>query len=230
MSDEAWIEFADEMAATFARLAGRLRDEAMRDDAILNDQEAVPPAQGKTLGKRQTQILEVLGTCGSDGLKTADIASQIQYQVPNTYSTLQGLQSGGFVELTPNSHPMRWRLSARYRGGNADPFLAAAGVLRSGEWTTYGDISIAVRGDNRAARAVGRAAATLDEFPNAHRVLREGGTVPEGWHDDSGHGEEECRRLLDAEGVRFDARGRANAAQRISWDVIRERLGQATVE
>jgi alkylated DNA nucleotide flippase Atl1 len=39
--------------------------------------------------------------------------------------------------------------------------MRMASRVRQGEWTTYGDISIAVRGDTKAARGVGRAAAAL---------------------------------------------------------------------
>ncbi|MGH2702574.1 MAG: MGMT family protein, partial [Actinomycetota bacterium] len=56
-------------------------------------------------------------------------------------------------------------------------FMGVAAHIQPGEWTTYGDISAAVRGDKRAARAVGRAAATEEEFPNPHRVLRSPGRI-----------------------------------------------------
>ena len=48
--------------------------------------------------------------------------------------------------------------------------------------SSQGDISIAVRGDMHAARAVGRAAAKLPEFPNPHRVLQSGGIITSGRH------------------------------------------------
>lgn len=104
--------------------------------------------------------------------------------------------------------------------------MQIASVVGSGEWTTYGDVSIAVRGDTRAARAVGRAAATLPEFPNPHRVLKEGGVIPPGWHstDSSTPDPEECRRRLVAEGIEFDPEtGRASRTFYVPWDVLVER-------
>ena len=62
-----------------------------------------------------------------------------------------------------------------------DEYVRIAGLVGPGEWCTYGDISTATRGDARAARAVGRAAAAHPGFPAAHRVLRSGGTIPEEW-------------------------------------------------
>src|SRR5207244_10291905 len=84
------------------------------------------------------------------------------------------------VEEVPGRKPIQWRLAPSYRA-TADPYLAVAEQLHAGEWTTYGDISIAVRGDTMGARAVGRAAATLQHFPNPHRVLQSGGRIPDGW-------------------------------------------------
>jgi alkylated DNA nucleotide flippase Atl1 len=99
-------------------------------------------------------------------------------------------------------------------------FFEIARVVRSGEWTTYGDISAAVRGDVRWARAVGRAAATLDEFPNAHRVLRSNGTIAPG--SPPARDVMRLRRMLAAEGIRFTG-GRADPAQRVHWDELRAR-------
>jgi alkylated DNA nucleotide flippase Atl1 len=89
----------------------------------------------------------------------------------------------------------------------------------------YGDVSVAVRGDTNGARAVGRAAAMLEHFPNPHRVLQSGGQIPEGWR--SSHAEEpnpaECRRRLEEEGVEFDEHGRASRRHYVAWDVLVER-------
>lgn len=102
-------------------------------------------------------------------------------------------------------------------------FVDVARLVRRGEWTTYGDISAAVRGDARWARAVGRAAATFDGFPNAHRVLRASGTIASG----SGAARDlaRIRGKLVAEGIRFTGE-RADPAQRVHWDELRARAAR----
>ena len=107
--------------------------------------------------------------------------------------------------------------------------------MRSGEWTTYGDIAVVVHGYARAARAVGRAAATLDAFPNAERVIAKGGRIPAGWGSGSRgwwtgspDGAAECRRRLEAQGVRFED-GRADPARHVGWEVLAERAQDAGI-
>jgi alkylated DNA nucleotide flippase Atl1 len=115
----------------------------------------------------------------------------------------------------------RWRLAPRYRT-TAAVFMRVADRLREGEWTTYGDISIAVRGDTKAARGVGRAAAAMPHFPHPERVLMEGGVINPSWHDSQGRGPDYCEQLLREQGVRFTD-GRADESQRVSWDELRRR-------
>jgi alkylated DNA nucleotide flippase Atl1 len=72
----------------------------------------------------------------------------------------------------------------------------------------------------RSARIVGWLAAHDSRFPNAHRVLRAGGRV-------AADGEaERRRRRLAAEGVRFDAAGRADPRRRLDWSDLEGRLRQ----
>jgi alkylated DNA nucleotide flippase Atl1 len=133
------------------------------------------------------------------GMKTSDIARAIDYEQPNTDSTLQTLQSRGVVEQVPNVSPTHWRLVVVHRG--SDPYLEVAALVGKGEWTTYGDISIVVRGDTDAARGVGRAAATLSDFPNPHRVLMQGGFIHPRWKTEDGQGREVCRKRLEDDDV-----------------------------
>lgn len=105
-----------------------------------------------------------------------------------------------------------------------EKFMRVAAHVRRGEWTTYGDISAAVLGDKRAARAVGRAAATEDEFPNAHRVLRSAGRISPGVGACSGgRGVDGVRERLLAEGIVLDETGRADPAKHVYWDELRRR-------
>lgn len=229
MNQAPWARWAKTVAAAYERLAVDL------DVAAVEAEQAVlvaPPAEiedGRTLGRRQREISELPELADEAGLRTAEVAERIGYEVPNTHTALRSLMAAGVVELIPNSAPQRWRLAARYRG-TATLYLAMAARVRSGEWTAYGDISIAVRGDTMGARAVGRAAATSPIFPNPHRVLLEGGRIPDGWRSDNGDGPEECRRRLKEEGVTFTPDGRADSTCRVTWDVLVEREGQKVQE
>src|ERR671918_3244793 len=98
-----------------------------------------------------------------------------------------------------------------------DQIIAVARLIRRGEWTTYGDISAAVTGSVRAARAVARAAARSDDFPHALRVLRADGSVARGEGPRRAERVERARRALAAEGVAFSLAGRANPVARVYW-------------
>ena len=111
---------------------------------------------------------------------------------------------------------------------HAARYAAIAALVSRGEWTTYGDISIAVHGSPRYARHVGRAAASFGPFPNAPRVLARGGTIAAGWRGAHGEGPEACREHLEREGVAFIA-GRADPARRITWEQLIGRADAASV-
>jgi alkylated DNA nucleotide flippase Atl1 len=86
-----------------------------------------------------------------------------------------------------------------------------AALIGRGEWTTYGDIARVALG-RRSARVVGGAAAR-GRLANAHRILLAGGRISPGW---DGGRVDECRRRLEAEGIRF-AGGRADPARHLTW-------------
>jgi alkylated DNA nucleotide flippase Atl1 len=210
--------------AKFARVAG----DALH--ALASDLEAatsVPDFAAEEVevpvgrGERQQQILELPGLATEDGMKTSDVATAIDYDVPNTYSTLQALHRAGLVEMISGATPQRWRLAPRYRT-TGSVFMRMASRVRQGEWTTYGDISIAVRDDTKAARGVGRAAAALPNFPHPERVLMEGGVVNPNWHDSQGRGPDYCAQLLRDQGVRF-IDGHADESRRVAWYELRRR-------
>jgi len=180
-------------------------------------------------GERQQMTLELPGLQSEAGMKTSEVAAGIQYDDPNTYNILRGLERAGLVELIPDASPQRWRLAPRYRT-TATTLARVASRIRPGEWSTYGDISIVVRGDVKAAHAVGQAAATRTDFPTPWRVLKEGGFIQKHWKDAEGRGPEEVRRRLEAEGVRFDRDGRARKEFRVGWDVLLERKDQEPFE
>lgn len=66
-------------------------------------------------------------------------------------------------------------------------------------------------------------AAKNPAFSHPHRVLKSGGFVPDGWRDDEGRGPEECRRRLEAEGIRF-ADDAADHACFVGWEELRALL------
>lgn len=217
---EALARWATGQAATYQQLTQDLQLSA----ALPASEDGVPDG----LGSRQAIVYRILAGAPDEGLPTSQIAAEMDYEVPNTYLTLQSLTRAGVVELVPGSKPQRWRLHAKQRG-SAGPYLLAAQQVRGGEWATYGDLSIAVRGDDKGARAVGRAAAMLPAFPHPHRILKAGGIIPDDWHDDTGGGPEECRNRLVEEGVEFTSEGRAGPAHRVDWEELRSRLRRAGV-
>jgi len=85
----------------------------------------------------------------------------------------------------------------------------------AGRVVTYGQVA-ALAGFPRHAREVGRVLAELPEGADVpwHRVVNAGGQVsPRGLFGDEGL----QRRLLEAEGVRFDRRGRIDLLER-RWE------------
>jgi alkylated DNA nucleotide flippase Atl1 len=89
--------------------------------------------------------------------------------------------------------------------------VAVAALVGRGEWTTYGEIARVALG-GRGARVVGGAAAR-GRLANAHRVLLARGRISPGW---GGGNVDECRRRLEAEGIRF-LDGRADPARHLTW-------------
>lgn len=108
---------------------------------------------------------------------------------------------------------------------HTDAILLAGARVRRGEWTTYGEISVAIFGHRAGARAVGRVAARDDRFRNAHRVIGQGGLIPQGWGG-GGPAVELCRRRLEADGVGFSAGG-ADPARMLRWRTIEQRMRTA---
>jgi alkylated DNA nucleotide flippase Atl1 len=187
---------------------------------------ATPDLTTLGLGRRQREIAELPSLNSNRGMRASEVAAEIEYDAANTHTALKALRDRGVVEeirLERGEGP-RWRLTPAFRGAS-DPYVRMVGFVWAGEWTTYGDISIAVRGDTRGARAVGRAAATLPHFPTPHRVLWNGGRVPPTWksHASTDPNPEECVRRLKDEQVTFDEKGHASRAHYVSWDVLVER-------
>ncbi|MFI6782836.1 hypothetical protein [Micromonospora sp. NPDC050276] len=213
----ALAKFARAQGDLYLNLAADLEAAAQVPDLTVDAEVEIPTGRGQ----RQQQILAVPGLATETGMKTADVAAAIGYDGPNTHTSLQALHKAGLVEPVSGATPQRWRLAPRYRTTSV-VFMRMASRVRDGEWTTYGDISIAVRGDTKAARGVGQAAAALANFPHPERILMEGGRINPKWRDSQERGPEYCRQLLEKQGVRFD-NDLADARQRVTWDELRRR-------
>ena len=173
--------------------------------AVMEDvlSEVPRPADEHALGKRQLQIVELTALTTEEGLKTADIAAAIGYELPNTYSALQALARNQVVEQVPGKEPQHWRLVRRYRQVSRS-YAEMAELVRPGDWTTAGDVSIAVRGDLRARNAI--AAAQLSQ-----RVL-----PTERPSDDA------VEHLL-RDGVTLLPSGEADPRERVTWEELSRR-------
>lgn len=101
-------------------------------------------------------------------------------------------------------------------GPTWDVMNEALAELPAGSWTTYGDIG-ALIGVHPVS--VGQRLATTPA-PNAHRVLQsEGKFSPNfAWLDPQRT--DDPREMLETEGVRFDAHGRADSAQRMTTEEL----------
>jgi predicted enzyme related to lactoylglutathione lyase len=202
---DAQVQLIKGLAAALEQFAQALARE-QPDEPFLP--EGPPrPADEHALGKRQLQIVELAGLAGEEGMKTADVAAAIGYELPNTYSALQALARNQVVEQVPGREPQHWRLVRRYRA-TSRAFARVAELVPPGEWTTAGDLSIAVRGDTRAADALAQAGLSP-------RVLADGST------------NDETRQRLEAEGVMFLDDGRADPRQRVDWNELSRRAAAA---
>ena len=200
MNTEAQRALVAGVIAALERFAESLGGGQHLDEIVA---EAPRPADEHTLGRRQLQIVELPDLASEDGMKTADVAAAIDYELPNTYSALQALVRNQVVEQVPGREPQHWRLVRRYRA-TSRAFARAAELIQRGEWATAGDVSIAVRGDIAAARSV--AAAGL-----SHRIVPEGPPPAES-----------VARLLE-EGIVMLPDGNPDPRQRVSWDELSRR-------
>lgn len=185
--------------------------------------EATPPVKGTW----QRKIARLPGLSLEQGMTAGEVAREVAYDEANTYTVLNALEKSGLVERVPGSTPKRWRLALKHR---RDRILRASRVIRLGEWTTYGDIAVAVADNVRLARTVGRVAAKNPAFADPHRVLKAEGVIPPEWRDDDGRGPEECERRLRDEEVPFTDDGRAAPQARIGYEQIKARLAEMDAE
>ena len=88
-------------------------------------------------------------------------------------------------------------------------------AVPEGGWVTYGDLTAALEAPPAAARRLNQRF-IRDGLPNAHRVLKGDGRVA----PTALGAPDEVRARLEAEGIEFDERDRASAAQRWRPDAV----------
>jgi hypothetical protein len=143
------------------------------------------------------------------GMTTVDAAKKLGVTKELVRDELGRLAQLGRVEVLA---PDVWRLVARHRG-TRELVKRAAGLVYRGEWTTYGDLSLVVRGDEEGSQRIALVASTEVGIPNPHRILQKGGKIAAKWSDSSGNGPTDCRHLLEVEGLVFDTKGAADSDQ-----------------
>jgi alkylated DNA nucleotide flippase Atl1 len=182
--------------------------------------EAAPPPAIR--GSLQRRIVGLASMTTDRGMTSREVAETTTGDEPNSHTALKGLVDKGIVEIVEGSSPQRFRLTVKHR---RDRVLRLSRLIDEGEWTTYGDFSIAVYDSPRMALTVARIAAHHPAFSNPHRLLRAGGSVSPEWRDEDGdQGPEECKRRLANEGVWDEAADRAKEDRFVGWEELRRRL------
>lgn len=107
------LEDAEKLINKVASLLKRISAAESLDKELSQPKSAIRRAKvlHPELGPRQTQIIQLLETSGSDGAPTGVIAKAIGYPQPDVYLTLRGLVARGFVEKDESTSPQRYRLT-----------------------------------------------------------------------------------------------------------------------
>ncbi len=108
----------------------------------------------------------------------------------------------------------------QYRDPRWATVLSALELVGPGNWTTYGDLAELV---GMSGQAIG---GFMTEHPttNGYRVMTVNGTISPNFQWWDPNRTETPREVLEAEGVEFDERGRANPSQRLTVADFRELL------
>ncbi|HEX2070330.1 MAG TPA: hypothetical protein VHF90_01625 [Thermoleophilaceae bacterium] len=185
------------------------------------DAEATPELRGAL----QRRIVRLPDLATTRGMTSRQVADRTSGDEPNCHTALKGLAKKEIVETVEGSSPQRFRLTVKHRRNRV---LLLSRLLRRGEWTTYGDFSIAVYDSSKMGLPVARLAARHPAFANPHRVLGASGRVSPEWQDETRtKGPEECKRRLSEEGAWDAGRDRARDSGFVAWETLRKRLDDA---
>lgn len=176
------------------------------NSTLSNSPFAVKRKHLATSGLRMNQEIATVEAWGREAIRTRarHLAERISTIWPEPDHAAQA------EELPPS-----WQKLAR-----------AIAEIPPGAWTTYGDLA-ALIGSHPVP--VG---ARIAKYPmsNGHRVLQAEGTISPGfrWYEPART--DDPREVLEAEGVHFDAAGRADRTQRLSVDDLADLLGGTAEE
>ena len=177
-------------------------------------------------GHIQKRIAALSDLATIEGMTAGQISKRLDYDEANTYTALAGLEKADMVEVIENSTPRRWRLTTQHR---RDRVLRLSRLIPEGRWTTYGEFAIAVYGNLRMARTIGRVASKNPAFAHPHRVLKQGGAIDPKWRGEGG-GPEECKRRLTEEKVWLEDEDKANPKRFLDWRKLEAMLKAAEAE
>jgi len=205
----------------FHRAIARAHDEYADAIAMLTETVEAPETP-QLRGSLQRRIVGLPEMLSDRGMTSKEVATATTGDEPNSHTTLKGLVEKGIVEAVEGASPQRFRLAVKHR---RDRVLRLSRHIATGEWTTYGEFSIAVYDSPKMALTVARIASRHPAFANPHRVLQTGGTVSPKWRDeDQDEGPEECIRRLAKEDVWDEAKERAKRSRFVGWEELRRRL------
>jgi alkylated DNA nucleotide flippase Atl1 len=132
------------------------------------------------------------------------------------------LEQSGDALATPSASEARSG-TIRTRAATNDDYRRAIRAIPQGKVAAYGTVSTIVRGDTDGSQHVAGLAANDTSLETAYRVVKRDGSVAAGFHWSDGRRgvADEAQRVLEDEGVKFDARGRALPEYVLSVDELR---------
>lgn len=193
---------------------------------------------GEEFGQVHEALVHTLGNLTLTGYNTA--LSNSPFEVKRDQLAASGVRMNqeiakqerwGRPQIQQRADALAERVIAEWPGpisrddGSSGPawdvLNRALAELPAGSWTTYGDLA-ALIGSHPVA--IGQRLAT-EPAPNAHRVLQSEGKVSPNFTWLEPGRTDDPRELLEAEGVVFDASGRANPEQRVFTEGLALLLG-----